>query len=225
MISDASTRALDTVAQREREVLADFVPETIAKRSQLPLRAPSGSYFVSGDPQQRLYSHDATLSLRKGELVDQDGRRALGYARPGAPLDVLRADPLDVALGFTASLRVASDGSVLYDRWSIDPKTGMREPYTTSIGSLAVARFSSALQLQTHGSAAFSAPAGAVPHTGTANADGFGALETLGDPQTPRVDADLRLIRLQEAYLALDALRSAGKAQSSLDKTAMDLLK
>jgi hypothetical protein len=36
---------------------------------------------------------------------------------------------------------------------------------------------------------------------------------------------DLGLQRLQEAYLALDAIRAAGQAQNAVQKMAMDLLK
>ena len=65
------------------------------------------------------------------------------------------------------------------------------------------------------------APDGVAPHVGSADDGTFGPMS--GGRAGGGLDASLR--RLQEAYLALDALRAARNAQSGTEKGAMDLVK
>jgi hypothetical protein len=62
-----------------------------------------------------------------------------------------------------------------------------------------------------------------VPHIGTARDGNFESLRPFAR-ESSGINLDLSLQRLEDAYLALDAIRAAGKAQGSVQKTAMDLL-
>src|SRR6185437_15635804 len=102
----------------------------------------------------------------------------LGYAGAGATLAPLIADPVDVALGFVKGVRIQQDGSVTYERSTIDPRTGRRETQRTCIGRLALARFAPGTKLQAVDAQHVAAPPGIVPHVGCAGDENFGALTT-----------------------------------------------
>ena len=238
LVSAATTRALDDIAARERDVLQAYAPGAMAERGDvakppsaqtsmdpLSAAAPADAYFITSDDRGRmLFTRDGSFSISNGTLVDAQGRPMLGYAREGAPLAPLTADPIDVALGFAGTARVESDGSVIYERTTIDPRTGRREMQRASMGCLALARFAPGTKLQAIDPQHVSAPLGIVPHIGHAGDGNFGAVTPFAKAGSG-VDLDTGLQRLQEAYLALDAIRAAGKAQGSVEKTTMDLLK
>lgn len=238
LISQATARALDEIATRERDVMHAYTPAAVPARPDvakpanalltldpLSVSAPSDAYFVSSDERGRTcFSRDGGFAFRDGELVDGVGRPVLGYRNGTGALSPLRADPVDAALGLTDDVRVDRDGSVTYARTAIDPRTGAREERRISLGRIALARFAPGTKLQAVDAARFIAPPGIAPHIGRANDGNFGAIEP-NAREGSRVDIDLGLEKLREAYLALDALHAADTAQRGVEKTAMDLLK
>jgi flagellar hook protein FlgE len=238
LVSSATTRALEEIAARERDVLQAYAPGAMPERTDVakpatfepaldPLSAapPADSYFITSDDRGRLlFTRDGSFSIKDGTLVDAQGRPMLGYACDGATLAPLTADPVDAALGFSASARIESDGSVTYERATIDPRTGRRDVQRAAIGQLALARFAPGTKVQAVDPQHVAAPLGIVPHVGRAGDGNFGAVTTFAR-ESSGVDIDAGLQRLQEAYLALDAIRAAGKAEGGVEKTTMDLLK
>jgi flagellar basal body rod protein FlgG len=231
-------RALGDIAAREADVLQAYTPGAVAEKNDVaqpaafsfvldPLSAapPVDAYFVvAGDRAQLLFTRDGSFAVKDGVLVDDAGRSVLGYAGGASALAPLRADPVDVALGFVAGARVETDGSVTYERATIDPRTGRREMQRASLGHIALARFAPGTKLQSVDTQHLTAPTGVTPHFGRASDGNFSAIAPFARSNSG-VDLDLGLQRLQDAYLALDAIRAAGKAQGSIQKTAMDLLK
>jgi flagellar hook protein FlgE len=238
LISSAVSRALDDIAVRERDVLQAFVPGATPERADvakaatfrpaidpLSVAPPDGAYLMTSDDRGRmLFTRDGTLAIENGTLVDSQGRAMLGYTRDGAALGPLTVDPVDAALGFAASARIESDGSVTYERAAIDPRTGRRDLQRTSAGRVALARFAPGTKLQAVDAQHAAAPLGVVPHIGRPGDGNFGPIIPFAR-EASGIDIDAGLQRLQEAYLALDAIRAAGSAQGSVAKTTMDLLK
>lgn len=238
LISNATMRAFEDVAVRERDVLQAYTVGAMPERSDVakpasaafaldPLSsaAPAGAYFITTDDRGRhIFTRDGSFSLRDGTLVDAQGRPMLGFREDGSALAPLRCDAVDAALGLTSSARIEANGSVTYDRTTIDPRTGAREARRTTLGRLALARFTAGTKLQSVDAQHVAAPPGVAPHIGTPADGSFGMLQAFAH-EASGVNIDLGLQRLQEAYLALDAIRAAGKAQSGVEKTAMDLLK
>ena len=227
LISDSTARALENVAARERELLRTLPAEnpTLGDpfAAQIPCEAPPGDYFITRDEGGRRMFMRSRLYLNGAHLTDGNGRPILGYTSPEGALQPLRVDPVDASLGLAQNVRAGSDGTVTYDRSTIDPATGDRTFQHLTIGRLALARFPAGTRLGGDDSYA-AAPAGIAPHIGVPGAGGFAPLQSLS--QTARNgDLDSGLARLQEAYLALDALRAAGAAQGNVQKTVMDLLK
>lgn len=226
LIADSTARAFENIAARQREILNVFPPQN---ESELPgsLRCepPAGIYFVTLDGRGgRAFVRPAALHFTGGQLSDGSGRAILGYTSPGSPLLPLRAHSVDAAVGWTGDAHIGSDGVVWYDRSSIDPVTGDRRAQRVTIGRIAVARFPAGTKLAALDGSVVSAPPGVTPHLGVPGNDSFAPL---GSATVNAFDRDLDdgLQRLQEAYLSLDALRAAGAAEGSVQKTAMDLLK
>lgn len=238
LISNAVTRAMDEVAVRERDVLQAYAPGAMPERGDVAktaafvpaldpfsVAAPDGAYLITSDDRARmLFTRDGTLSIRNGTVVDSQGRAMLGYSADGSPLEPLTVDPVDAALGFAASARIEPDGSVTYERATIDPRTGRRDVQRTSAGRLALARFAPGTKLQAVDAQHAAAPLGIMPHIGRAGDGNFGAITPFAREESG-IDIDAGLQRLEEAYLALDAIRAAGAAQGAVAKTTMDLLK
>lgn len=238
LISNATMRAMSDIASRERDVLQAYAPGANAEHGDVsqstgstftmdPLSAapPADAYFITSDERGRLlFTRDGSFALKDGALVDQAGRPILGYRSDDGALEPLRADSVDAALGFTTSARVEADGSITYDRTTVDPRTGRREVQRATLGNIALARFTPGTKLQAVDPQHVAAPAGVTPHTGKAGDGNFGAITPFARTNSG-IDIDLSLQRLQDAYLALDALRAAGKARGSIEKTTMDLLK
>ena len=203
--------AFDRIAERELEAMAALDPS-------LPERA----YAIVDDGRGgTLYTRDGGFSVRNGRVVDASGRAVQGTARAGSTLGDLRIDATDLALGRVRELRVGEDGRVTYRREAIDPRTGALASETVSVGRIALARFPLATAMRPIDGTHVGAPDGVVPHVGSADDGTFGPMTAPAEGAS--VDASLR--RLQEAYLALDALRAARVAQGGTEKGAMDLVK
>lgn len=203
--------AFDRVAAREREAQTSFDPT-------LPERA----YAIVDDGRGgALYTRESSFSIRNGRVVDESGRAVRGTLRAGAALGDLRVDPTDLALGRVRDLRVGEDGRVSYQREAIDPRSGAFSLETVVVGRIALARFPLATALRPVDPSHVRAPEGVVPHVGSADDGTFGPMSGARDGS----DLDASLQRLQEAYLALDALRAARAAQGGTEKGAMDLVK
>jgi len=226
LIADSTARALENIVARERDVLDVFPAQSEAELpGRLQCEPPAGTYFVTtnGDGS-RAFVRPAAMYFQGGELTDGNGRAILGYKSKGSPLSPLRADSVDSALGWTGAARIGSDGVVGYERSTIDPLTGDRRAQYITVGRIALARFPAGTKLAAGGGSVSAAPTGVAPHLGVPGDGSFALLESYA-PQSLDRDLDDGLQRLQEAYLSLDALRAAGAAHGSLQKTAMDLLK
>jgi flagellar basal body rod protein FlgG len=238
LISDATMRALDTISARERDLLQAFTPGAFPEKNDVaaapasqdvgdPLSAapPDNAYFVVRDEQGRaLYTRDGAFGVRDGALVDSQGRWVLGYRDGTSALEPLRADPIDVAYGFAGAARIESDGSVTYERTTIDPRTGRREPQRETFGQIALARFAPGTSLRAVDPAHAAATPGIAPHLGKAGDGCFGAIRPSARACSG-IDIDLGLQRLQEAYLSFDAIHASVTANGGIEKTTMDLLK
>lgn len=238
LISDSTARAFENVAARQRDLMQAFTPGAIPWQGDvaaphssdftldpLSVSLPADAYLVSRDDAGRLlFTRDGSLSIRDGTLVDQNERAVLGRQNAGGALVELRIGRVDAALGFSQGAQIQPDGTVTYERMTIDPRTGAREPRSVSLGRLALARFPAGTRLSTADSLHAFAPPGVAPLIGSPADGSFAALQTFSRERSG-IDIDLGLQRLEEAYTALDALRAAGAAQGNVQKTAMDLLK
>ena len=171
-----------------------------------------------------MYTRDGGFTLRDGALVGTNGRTMLGFTARNAATSELRVDSVDESLGRVQNLRIEADGTLAYDRTVIDPRNGARERERVAVGQLALARFPAATKLTAADANHFVAPPGTLPHVGRA-ADGNFLTVLPMQREESRIDFDRSLDRLQEAYIAFDALAAVHKAQGSAGKTAMDLLK
>jgi hypothetical protein len=231
VLSAATARALADVAARANDVLHAYDPGYVAAFDDVrgterivrnvdpwAVVPPDGAYLIVADRSgARGYSRDGRLSFADGRLQTAGGDDVLGYAAGGdGMLRSLRADPIDVALGRTTDAHVESDGSVVYTRTVVEPRSMQRTIQRVVVGTIALARFPAGTNPRTE-----ERP---QPHLGRPNTDGFGPLGThargLGT-----FDVDRGLAKLQEAYLALRALQAAQLARSKLDAGAMDLVK
>lgn len=231
--------ALDAIAERAADVRLAFTPGAVPRRDDvatsasssrfsldpLSAAAPEGAYFITLDARGRAgYSRDGALAIAGGKLVDARGLPLLGRAAPGGPLAELRVDPVDAALGRARDARIEADGTFAYTRAAIDPRTGQRAVHDVHVGRVALARFPFGTKLDTADGQRFYAPHGVVPHVGLAGDGTFDALEPMRRERS-RVDLDVSLARLKDAYVAFDALAAAETAKDRFGKTAMDVVK
>ncbi len=240
-LGPASLDALARIAARANDVLNAYRPGAqaafadvrainapIGSTDPLSVAAPPNALFVTSTPTgERSYTRDGRFGLRDGRLVSANGDAILGFppgAAPGANPQPLLADTRDVALGRTASAQIGSDGVLAYDRTAIDPRTGERRLERVAIGRIALARFPAGSEVANAGEGRLSGPRGVPAHLGTA-ADGTFAPLVPRARDTGSVDITTALVKLQDAYLAFDALRAAGMAQNGTAKTAMGLVK
>jgi hypothetical protein len=233
--------ALERVASRAADLRDAYRPGAVPlhadvrgagalARSTDPLSvaAPPGTWFVTrGADGARGFGRDGGLTLADGVLRTRDGAEVLGYpggdARGAVPVP-LRLPPTDRALGRAADARVESDGSVAYTRAAIDPRSGARAPERVVLGRIALARFPAGSAPQRLDATRFAAPAGVVPHLGTPGDGTFPGLATHAR-DAGALDLDAGLARLNEAYLAFEAIAAAQKAGLGAAKTALDLVK
>lgn len=231
--------ALDRIAERAADVRRAFTPGAVPRYGDvatatpsskfalapLSVAAPEGTYFVTRDARGRTqYSRDGAFSLSDGTLSDALKRPVLGRSAPGAALHELHVDPVDAALGVALNPRVLPDGSFVYTRAAIDPRSGTRVERDVTAGRVALARFPAATRLDGDDGSHFSAPSGVAPHVGLPGDGAFGPIVPLARERS-RVDLDASLARLKDAYVAFDALAAAETARDHLSKTAMDVVK
>lgn len=238
MISPSTARAFAEIAARQADLREAFTPGAMPARTDiaagpatqhtadpLSVAAPAGAFFLSlGETGRSTYSRDGAFHVENDVLVDRHGRPALGLPAGGGALRELHIDPVDSALGRSAGLDISADGSVAYTRTGVDPKSGATLQERVVIGRLALARFPAATRLQPLDATRWLAPERITPHTGYPGDGNFGALRTHAQ-ESSGIDVDRGIERLQDAYLAFDALRAAQHAQGSVEKAAMDLLK
>lgn len=225
LISDSTARALDNIAARERDVIQTLAPfPDLQSDDPAPATLPPDTYFVTRtNSGERSFTRAGSFSFRDGTLIDGSGLSVLGYRSQGSALEPLAIDPIDLALGLPQDPKIQADGTVTYGRNTIDPQSGARELQRITLGRLATARFPAGTRLSSLDEAHVGAPPGISPHIGAPGDGTFAPLEA-GLRVRGAYELESGLQRLQEAYLALDALRAAGAAQGGLQKTAMDLL-
>jgi len=237
MVSSATMHRLDDIAQREAELESAFTPGALPSHAEtavspaiepdlspLSVAIDGNAYFVMEDDRgSRQFSKDGIFHVERGMLVDRHGMAVLGY-HGGDTLLPIRLDPVDAALGRTANLRIQSDGRVYYERRTIDPVTRTIQPMQVVVGRVALARFSAATRLHEVDSTRWTAPSGVPPHLGQPSDGNFLPLVTHAH-QKSAIDPLAAIDRLQESYMALDALRAVHGAQGRTEKIAMDLLK
>ena len=237
MISAAATHALDDIAQREAEIRSAFAPGAVPTHSEIaaqpslerdasPLSvAPSGDgYFIVRDSAgSELFTEDGAFAIEHGALVDRNGMPVLGYGASGK-LAPLKLDPIDDALGRVGNLKIEANGALSYQKTAIDPITRQAGQIKVVVGRIALARFSAATRLETVDYTRWRAPSGIPPHLGVPQDGNFLPLVTRAHRRS-EIDPLTGIDRLQESYMAFDALRAAHTAQGRVDKIAMDLLK
>lgn len=233
--------ALERIASRARDLREAYRPgglprhddargpSTIAGSADpLSAAAPAGAWFVTRAADgTRGFSRDGGLTLAAGVLRTRDGAEVLGYpggaARGALPVP-LRLPATDRALGRAGDARLEPDGSVAYTRAAIDPRSGARAAERVVLGRVALARFPAGSAPQRLDATRFGAPAGVVPHLGTPGDGTFPPLTTRAR-DAGALDLDAGLARLNEAYLAFEAIAAAHKAGLGLAKTTLDLVK
>lgn len=236
-LSSSLSGALDRIAERAADVRRAYIggafpvhddvatPRGTSELTLDPLSvvAPEDAYFVTIDGEKQGYTRDGALALRGGRLVDPDGQAMFGLRAVGGFGD-LRIDRVDEALGRVRDPAIEADGSFVYRRETVDPRSGSRQSQRVVVGRLSLARFPAGTRLETSDGIRCGAPPGVLPQTGLANDGSFAPLMTMRAEHS-RIDIDESLVRLKEAYLAFDALQAAEAAKAHLGKTAMDLLK
>jgi hypothetical protein len=233
--------ALERIASRARDLRDAYRPGAVPQHADvrsagalarstdpLSVAAPPGTWFVTRGPDGvRAFGRDGGLTLADGVLGTREGAEVLGYpggdARGAVPVP-LRLPPTDRALGRAGDARVERDGTVAYTRAAIDPRTGARGAERVVLGRIALARFPAGSAPQRLDATRFAAPAGVVPHLGTPGDGTFPTLATHAR-DTGALDLDAGLARLNEAYLAFEAIAAAQKADLGAAKTALDLVK
>ncbi len=238
-LNSAMSAALDRIAERAADARRAFTPGALPGHDDvatdvpmsdftldpLSVSAPAGAYFITRDERGEVaYTRDGTFTLSAGRLVDQRGRSVCGlHAGSEVPVE-LRADPIDTALGRVMSAHIEPDGSLVYRRKTIDPRTASGYSQRIVVGRLALARFPAGTKLENSDGIDVTPPHGIIPHVGLPKDGSFEAVAPMQRDRS-RIDIDLSLIRLKEAYLAFDALRAAETAKAHLGKTALDLVK
>jgi flagellar basal body rod protein FlgG len=231
--------ALDRIAERAADVRRAYTPGATPRYDDVATAGPSstftfdplavappdGAYFLTaGERGDNVFTRDGSFAVRDGRLVAGDRRPVLGVPAGGGPLGELRIDAVDTALGRAGDAAVEPDGTLVYTRVAIDPRSGTRGTQRVVVGRVALARFPAGTRLEPDDGSGAAAPAGLAPHVGLPGDGDFASVEPR-QRERSRVDIDESLARLKEAYLAFDALQAAEAARSRLGKTAMDLLK
>ncbi|HEY6325784.1 MAG TPA: hypothetical protein VIW73_04610 [Candidatus Cybelea sp.] len=237
-LNAAMSAALDRITERAADVRRAFTPGAVPVHDDvltpspssdftldpLAVSAPDQAYFITTDNRGRTaYTRDGSFSIRAGALVDGSGRSVCGVRAAGDAPAQLRVDPVDESLGRVRDARVERDGSFVYRREIIDPRTGARESQRVAVGRVALAHFPTGTRLLGDGDE-MQAPPGVAPEIGLPGDHRFAPLATMQRDRS-RIDIDESLIRLKDAYLAFDALQAAEATQAHLGKTAMDLVK
>jgi flagellar basal body rod protein FlgG len=234
-----AARAIEHVDARAADVQRAFTPgaqprfDDVVKEKQLarfdvdPLSvaAPDGSYFVTRNARgTTMYTRDGGFALDGDAIVGSDGAAVLGNAAGGSALAPLRVDAVDAALGRVRNLRIEADGSVVYERLSIEPRSGQAVNERVVAGRVALARFPAGSRLAAVDANHAIAPHDVVPLLGLPGDSHFGLLEPMHREES-NIDVDRSLVKLDDAYIELDAIVAAQRAEYSNGKTVMGLLK
>jgi flagellar basal body rod protein FlgG len=191
----------------------------------LAVSAPEGAYFVTRDELGgTAYTRDGSFSLRDGALVDAGGRAVCGVAAAGETPRGLRADPVDGALGRVREAHIERDGSLVYQRETVDPRSGMRESQRVVVGRVVLARFPAGTRLAVDDAGESTTPPHVTPELGLPGDANFAPIVPQ-QRERSRIDIDQSLTRLKDAYISFEALQAAEAANAHLKKTAMDLVK
>jgi flagellar basal body rod protein FlgG len=238
-LNPALGAALDRITERTEDVRRAFTSGTVARYDDVATARPSSEftldplsvsaaddcYFVTRNQRGEVaYTRDGSFALRDGRLLDGEGEPVRGFAPPGNELSDLRIDPVDEALGRASDPRVERDGSFVYGRVTVDPRSGLRKTQRVVAGRIALARFPAGTRLATADGSRCIAPPGVQPQLGIPGDVHFSALQPMHRERSG-VDRDESLVRLKDAYIAFDALRAAEQAKAHLGKTTMDLVK
>jgi flagellar basal body rod protein FlgG len=237
-LNSSLSLALDRISERVADVRRAYTPGAVPTHDDVatasatstftldPLAVvpPEGAYFVADEQGQRVYSRDGSLSLRGGTLVDSGGRPICGVSSGGSSLHELRVDPIDEALGRVSDPAIETDGSLVFRRATVDPRSGARESQRVVVGRIVLAHFPAGTRLESSDGSHMRPPNGVSAQFGVPSDGKFGALSPMRRERS-RIDIDESLARLNEAYLAFEALQAAESAKGHLGKTAMDLLK
>src|SRR5580704_66952 len=192
-LSSSLSVALDRIAERVADVRRAYTPGAVPAHDDvatasatstftldpLAVAPPEGAYFVVDEQGRRVYSRDGSLSLRDGALVDSGGRPICGVTSRDTGLHELRVDPVDEALGRVSDAAIQKDGTLVYRRATVDPRSGNREAQRIVVGRIALARFPAGTRLETQRDGALASPPSVVPHLGAPADGGFAALQTL----------------------------------------------
>lgn len=187
---------------------------------------PAAAFLVSGDSARPSYTRDGGLEVRDGVLTTSSGTPVLGFVE-GDISSVPRAlaiEKNDALLGRAADVRVEPDGVFGYARNVVDPGSGESRVERVVVGRLALARFPAGTRLERIDTTHVRAPLHVVPFVGSPNDGSFLSIETqrraLG-----RLDSDVAVSRLQDAYLAMRALSATERSQNAFARGAFDLVK
>lgn len=239
MIDASTADALSRVAARAHDVLQAYrggfeplagdatVRGAAFERSLDPLSvvAPEGTFFVVRDRAGApLLSRDGAFAFVDGELRAADGTVALGSVEGGSTLHALRVDRVDAALGRAGNARIEPDGTVVYQRATLDPRSGERRNERVVLGRLALARLPAGTLPERVDATHVRAPQGVAPLIGLPGAGTFAPL-TVSARDLGRLNLIAGLRRLQEAYLSLEALLSANRSRGEFERTTLDLVK
>jgi prepilin-type processing-associated H-X9-DG protein len=243
MINPGPARALAELASRATEMLHAYEPgyetsddqirsATLARSEPaldaMSVAGPESAYFVGRDAAGKtFYSRDGSFRLDGANVTWADGSAVLGYAPGaplGAPLQALRVDPVDAALGRVGDPHVEADGSVVYTRTAVDPQTGKKNDERVVAGRIALARFPAGSALPAVAANRVAQPAGVAPSLGAPGVAGFGNV-TPKARDLGSVDFESGLNQLREAFLALDAMSASDRVDDRDAHVAMDLIK
>ena len=237
-LNAAMSAALDRITERAADVRRAFTPGAVPEHDDvltpsaasdftldpLAVSATDGAFFITTDDRgATAYTRDGSFALRNGALVDGSGRPVSGVHAAGDGPAQLRVDPVDESLGRIRDAHIERDGSFVYLRETIEPRSGGRESQRVVVGRVALAHFPTGTRLRGDGDEE-EAPPGVIPEIGLPGDERFAPLATMQRDRS-RVDIDQSLVRLKDAYLAFDALQAAETAKAHVGKTAMDLVK
>jgi flagellar basal body rod protein FlgG len=238
-LNPALSAALDRISERADDVRRAFTPGSVPRYNDVATARPASDftldplavsaaddlYFVTRNQRGEVgYTRDGSFALRDGRLLDDEGEPIRGFASAGSDLSDLRIDAVDEALGRASDPRIERDGSFVYVRVTVDPRSGSQKTQRVVAGRVALARFPAGTRLATTDGSRSIPPAGVQPQLGIPGDVNFPALRPM-QRERSRIDVDESLARLKDAYLAFDALRAAEQAKAHLGKTAMDLVK
>jgi flagellar basal body rod protein FlgG len=238
-LNPALGAALDRITERAEDVRRAFIPGTVARYDDVATARPSADstldplsvsaaddlYFVTRNQREEVaYTRDGSFALRDGRLLDGEGEPVRGFAAPGKELSDLRIDAVDEALGRVSDPRIERDGSFVYGRVTVDPRSGARKTQRVLAGRIALARFPAGTRLATADGSRCIPPPDVQPQLGIPGEVNFPALQPMHRERS-RINLDESLVRLKDAYIAFDALRAAEQAKAHVGKTTMDLVK